>query len=95
MEYDHAGRDDDGGTAEAHPPCVALVPVTQTAQRATPPIRPLPRPNSGFVTHLIATFEQAPQTRSLRRASPSDASAAYSSSRNRVTGTGLKARQIV
>jgi hypothetical protein len=94
MEYDHTGRtDDDGVTAEANPPCVALVPVTVTAQWATPPIRPLPRPNSIFVTHLIATVEQVPQTRSLRRASLSDANAAYASKRN--TGTGLKAQQIV
>ena len=37
----------------------------------------LPRPNSIFVTHLIATVEQAPQTRTLRRATASDARAAY------------------
>jgi hypothetical protein len=42
---------------------------------------------------LIATVEQVPQTRSLRRASLSDANAAYASKRN--TGTGLKAQQIV
>jgi hypothetical protein len=96
MEYDHTEQmDDDGVTAEANPPCVALVPVTETAQWAKPPIRPLPRPNSIFVTHLIATVEQDPQTRSLRRASASDANAAYTSSRTRITSTGLKARQVV
>ncbi len=96
MEYDHTERaDDDGVTAEANPPCVALVPVTETAQWATPPIRPLPRPNSIFVTHLIATVEQVPQTRSLRRASLSDANAAYTSSGKRNSGAGLKAQQIV
>ena len=85
---------DDGVTAEANPPCTALVPVTETTQWSRP-VRPLPRPDSNFVTQLIATVEQAPQTRTLRRATPSDAQAAYASSRQRVTGAGLKARQIV
>ena len=83
---------EDGVTAEANPECVALVPVTETA-RWSHPIRQLPRPNSIFVTHLIATAEQAPQTRSLRRATASDAQAAYTSSSHRVAGAGLKARQ--
>ncbi len=84
---------EDGVTAEANPPCVALVPVTETA-RWSSPIRSVPRPNSIFVTHLIATAEQAPQTRTLRRATASDARAAYTSGSHRATGTGLKARQI-
>jgi hypothetical protein len=83
---------EDGVTAEANPPCVALVPVTETAHWSHP-VRPLPRPNSNFVTQLIATVEQAPQTRNLRRATASDAQAAYTSSRQRVSGAGLKARQ--
>jgi len=86
---------EDGVTAEANPACtscVELVPVTETA-RWSHPIRPLPRPNSNFVTQLIATVEQAPQTRSLRRATASDAQAAYTSSSHRVAGAGLKARQ--
>ncbi len=83
---------EDGVTAEANPECVALVPVTETA-RWSHPVRPLPRPNSNFVTQLIATVEQAPQTRSLRRATASDAQAAYTSSSHRVVGAGLKARQ--
>ena len=88
---------DDGvtaeATAEANPPCVALVPVTETAHWSNP-IRPLPRPNSIFVTHLIATAEQAPQTRTLRRATASDARAAYTANWHRAAGAGLKARQI-
>jgi hypothetical protein len=83
---------EDGVTAEANPPCVALVPVTETA-RWSSPIRPLPRPNSNFVTQLIATVEQAPQTRTLRRATASDARAAYTANRHRIAGPGLKARQ--
>ena len=85
---------DDGVTAEANPSCTALVPVTEPAEWPRSPIQPLPRPDSIFVTHLIATAEQAPQTRTLRRASASDAQAAYTSSRKRVTGAGLKARQV-
>jgi hypothetical protein len=96
MEYDHTERtEDDSAATAANSPCVALVPVTQTAQWTPRPIRPLPRPNSNFVTHLIATFEQVPQTCSLRRASLSDANAAYSSSGKHVASAGLKARQIV
>ena len=83
---------EDGVTAEANPPCVALVPVTETA-RWSSPIRPLPRPNSNFVTQLIATVEQAPQTRTLRRATASDARAAYTANRQRTAGAGPKARQ--
>jgi hypothetical protein len=94
MEYDTIEQtDEDGVTAEANPPCMALVPVTETARWANSPVRPLPRPNSIFVTHLIATVEQAPQTRSLRRATASDANAAYTANRQRITGAGLKARQ--
>jgi hypothetical protein len=102
MDYDTIRQtqevtQDDGVTAETNPactpPCVALVRVTETA-RWSSPIRPLPRPNSIFVTHLIATAEQAPQTRSLRRASASDAQAAYTANRQRTAGAGLKARQV-
>ena len=84
---------DDGVTAEPNPSCMALVPVTESTAWSHP-VRPLPRPDSIFVTHLIATAEQAPQTRTLRRASASDAQAAYTSSHKRVTGAGLKARQV-
>lgn len=101
MDYDtieqtQEDTQEDGVTAEANPactpPCIALVPVTETA-RWSSPIRPLPRPNSIFVTHLIATAEQAPQTRSLRRATASDAREAYTANWHRTAGAGLKARQ--
>ncbi len=52
----------------------ALV-VTETA--AEPP-SPVFR-EVGFLTHLIATREQAPQTRERRRADPAEALAAYRS----------------
>ena len=37
----------------------------------------LPRPDPSFVTQLIATAEQVPQTRTLRRATSADALSAY------------------
>jgi hypothetical protein len=83
----------DAGPADTEPAGMALVPIAAPAQWSR--IRPLPRPDSIFLTHLIATREQAPQTCSLRRASASDANAAYTANRQRVAGAGLRARQIV
>jgi hypothetical protein len=54
---------------------VDLVPLTVSVRWL--PKRPLNRPDPGFITQLIATAEQAPQTRSLRRGSPADAQIAY------------------
>ena len=53
------------------------------------------RPDSIFVTHLIATAEQVPQTRSLRRASAADAQSAYSAIRHPVPGAGRRMRQTI
>jgi hypothetical protein len=61
--------------ADAAPACVALVPTVTSAR--WPQAVNSPRPSPIFVTHLIATAEQVPQTRSLRRATPADAQAAY------------------
>ncbi|MEW6644511.1 MAG: hypothetical protein AB1586_28680 [Pseudomonadota bacterium] len=54
----------------------ALVPLTPTWRDATA-ILARTRPDSGFVTQLIATASHAPQTQSLCRASPQDAQASY------------------
>jgi hypothetical protein len=62
---------DDGVVADAKPACVALVPVTSSAQWSQPPGR-LPRPNPVFVTHLIAPAAQVPQTRGSCRATAAD-----------------------
>jgi hypothetical protein len=86
-------RADERVAEDADPSCTALVPVVPTASWSHN--RPHPRPSSIFVTHLIATAEQAPQTRSLRRASASDASAAYTANSHRTIRTGLRARQLV
>ena len=52
---------------------VPLVPVV----RSDATVRPGSRARADFVAHLIATWSQAPQTRSRRRAEPRDAVAAY------------------
>ncbi|MEA2867295.1 MAG: hypothetical protein QOE39_2010 [Bradyrhizobium sp.] len=85
---------DDGVHADAKPACMALVPIVQSAQWSDIPSQ-LSRPNSIFVAHLIATAEQVPQTRSLRRATPLDAYTAYSANQHWVHCAGVRARQIV
>jgi hypothetical protein len=52
----------------------ALVPVERPVW--SPPARTA-RPDASFVAHLIAMAEQDPQTRTLRRATPSVARGAY------------------
>jgi hypothetical protein len=84
----------DGLLAEAKPPCVALVPMVQSAQWSPAHIR-LPRPDPTFVTHLIATAEQVPQTRSLRRGTVADAQTAYGASPHHAIVAGIRTRQII
>ena len=74
------------------PACVDLEPI-QTLHRTHHAAAP--RPDPSFLTQLIATADQAPQTRSLRRASPADAQMAYGASRNRPCGTGFRTRQTI
>ncbi len=58
------------------PSSAALVPIS--APSAAPKLaNNLARPNPAFVAHLIAISQQAPQTRTLRRASPEEAQAHY------------------
>jgi hypothetical protein len=66
---------DDGVLADEKPACVALVPVVPTVEWSRIPDQG--RSRADFVTQLIATAAHEPQTRSLRRASPADANAAY------------------
>jgi hypothetical protein len=54
----------------------ALVPLV-TVVRSDAAVRSGSRARADFVAHLIATWSQAPQTRSRRRAEPRDAVAAY------------------
>ena len=75
------------------PACVALVPVAQSvhwSQRAA-----MPRPDPTFLAQLIATADQTPQTRGLRRASLADAQTAYGASQIRCCNTGFRTRQTI
>ena len=84
----------DGEVLDADAPaCVELVPVIQTVRWSRRPT--VTRPDPTFVAHLIATADQAPQTRSLRRGSLVDAQTAYGASQIRRYGTGFRTRQVV
>jgi len=85
---------DDAAAAEEKPACVALVPVVPSVQWSRVAERGLSR--ADFLTQLIATAEHLPQTRSLRRASPADAKAAYGARWHKAPtqGTGGRTRQI-
>jgi hypothetical protein len=84
---------DDGALADKKPACVALVPVVPTVRWSRVPDHQMSR--ADFVTHLIATAEYAPQTRSLRRATPADAQAAYSTHQRPAHRAGSRTRQII
>jgi hypothetical protein len=70
----------------------ALVQLTPAAPGAAP--SRLTRPDPSFVTHLIATAEQSPQTRVLRRAAIADVEAAYRSVANHKQPTGPTGMQM-
>lgn len=67
----------------------ALVSVTPNSSESK--FRAGPRAQADFIAQLIATREQAPQTRARRRAEPEQAIAAYRSLGQwpRVTGRAL------
>ena len=73
--------------------CVELVPVTRTVHWL--PRSATARPDATFLTHLIATADQVPQTRNLRRGSLEDAQTAYGASQTRRYGIGFRTRQII
>ena len=94
LDVDRSEQALDGEILDADEPgCVALVPVTQSVRWM--PKGPIARPDPGFVTHLIATAAQAPQTRSLRRGSLADAQTAYGTSRSPRQGAGFRTRQVI
>ena len=84
----------DGDFVDAdEPACMELVPVAQSVQWA--PRHATPRPDPSFLAQLIATADEAPQTRGLRRASLADAQTAYGASQGARYGTGFRTRQTV
>lgn len=74
------------------------MPASSAEMVATAPPLPSPayslaRPDPFFITQLIATAEQSPQTRALRRADVGDVQAAYGAVANRNTAvTGYTRR---
>jgi len=84
---------EDGVFEDVEPPCVALVPLAEELTWARK--MQLPRPDPSFVTQLIATAEQVPQTCNLRRAAPADALSAYNTPGRIVQETGLCTRQVI
>jgi hypothetical protein len=82
----------DAKPACAKPACVALVPLEEPAQRAKTLWRL--RPNPTFVTQLIATVEQVPQTRLHRRAAQADALSAYRAHLTPVARPGFRTRHV-
>jgi hypothetical protein len=84
----------ESGAIGAKPACVALVPMAEPVRRSGPLVR-LSRPDANFVTHLIATVQQAPQTRQHRRAAQADALSAYRAQQARAPETAVRARQVI
>lgn len=62
---------------ETAPGDTRAITPTQPVVRAIPASLRSVRPDPSFITHLIATAEQVPQTRTLRRAEIVDVEAAY------------------
>jgi hypothetical protein len=73
------------------PASLALVPLAPSTRR----VRIITRPDPSFVAHLIATQAQLPQTRTLRRAAPSDALSAYTAQPRPLAVTGSRTRQVI
>ena len=90
MSSVHQQEIEDGVFEDVESPCVELVPVTPTVY--TTPKLAISRPSASFVAQLIATAEQDPQTRNLRRAAPADALSAYSARERQLRRDGAAAR---
>lgn len=83
----------DGEFVELDEPVhAALVPVTQAAHWSPCPAA---RPDPTFVAQLIATADQAPQTRRLRRGSLAEAQTAYGASQIRRRDAGFRTRHTI
>jgi len=84
---------DDSLSGAEKPPCMALVPVVPALHWSRVPDQMTSR--ADFVTQLIATAEQVPQTRNLRRATSADALSAYNAHQRPVRDAGLHTRQMI
>jgi hypothetical protein len=84
---------EDGAFEEVAPGSAALVPLTPSAHQAA--IVLLPRPDPTFLTHLIATAQQLPQTCNLRRAAPADALSAYRALQRGSQGARRRSQHII
>jgi hypothetical protein len=92
VSNDQSERTTDEG-AGATRKSTALVPLVQAAQWSHASQQPA-RPNSIFVTQLMATAEPGPETRPLR-ATAYDAFTAYRATQHWVAGAGIRPRQRV
>ena len=94
LDIDRSQAIMDGDFVDAdEPACMELVTVAQSVQWA--PRQATPRPDPSFLAQLIATADEAPQTRGLRRASLADAQTAYGASQGARYGTGFRTRQTI
>jgi hypothetical protein len=80
--------------ADTKPACTSLVPMVPASDRSPLSSR-VSRPDPTFVTHLIATAQQLPQTRHLRRAAPQEALSAYAAHQQPAQRTGRQTRQVI
>jgi len=80
--------------ADTGPTSVALVPMAPAPNHAPVNSR-VSRPDATFLTHLIATAQQLPQTRHLRRAAPQEALSAYAAHLAPAQRTGRQTRQVI
>ncbi|WP_407157072.1 hypothetical protein [Bradyrhizobium sp. STM 3557] len=78
--------------ADAKPASTALVPMAPASYQSPVSSR-MSRPDPTFVAHLIATAQQLPQTRHLRRAAPQEALSAYAAHLEPTPRTGPQTRR--
>jgi hypothetical protein len=87
----HASDQEFVGRTSAPASGRALVPTTPS--RCSEASATNHRPRAAFLSHLIATALQAPQTRVRRRAEPADASAAYAAAAASYADAGRSLRR--
>jgi hypothetical protein len=80
--------------ADTKPASTALVPMAPASYQSRGSSQ-VSRPDPTFVAHLIATAQQLPQTRHLRRAAPQEALSAYAAHLQPAQRTGWQTRQII